>query len=881
MDPDTASKLHRRFTRDELFSIGPPPVYSGDHLNEISFPLGGIGTGCIGLSGTGGLRDFEIFNRPGVGTRFPKTFPVLRVREDGKGPVAIVLEGPVQRPYTPLDGGRYKANGEGFPHAAACRFTGTFPVARVAFETPSMPVRVSLEAWNPFIPSDADASGFPIAVLAYTVENTSVNPVEASIAWSMLNIVGFTKDDCLKTMIYGFHEPAGQFNNMAVHDGPLRGVVFGNFTHPDRHPLAGSMALLSPDGDAVSMMPRWKQGPWFSAQYHFWNQLKAHGELEPAPREQPPIPFTARPEAGVVAVKKSIPPGGSATFTFYISWYFPNFAKYWSGWLEEAPLDRCPTWLNHYATRFEDAVDVALTFHARAGYLRGKTMAFTGALFGSTLPVHVLDAVSSTIAILKTPTCLRLEDGTFYGWEGCHPSAGCCEGSCTHVWGYQQALPFLFPSLARSMHDANYAYNFVFPDAGALEFRIQLPLGFAHQSMKPCADGQLGGIMHVYREWKLSGDEAWLRKTWPLAKRALDFAWEGEEWDEHKTGVLRGFQHNTYDVDFEGPNPMCTCYYLGALAAAAEMAALTGDVAAAREYMAIHDRGRAWVDENLFNGEYYVQQYDGVATSGGTNQVGPGCLVDQLVGQQLALVAGIGRFLDKDNVISALSAIFKHNWRPDMRDHENGARLYAVNDEAATVICTWPKGGRPTIPFPYADEVMNGFEYQFAVHCIMEGLVEEGLAVVKSIRDRYDGRGRNPWNEFECGHHYARSMAAHGLLVALAGFEFDKGAGHVGFTPVVHQDRFKTFWSLDGAWGTYEQDASTGACIITLLHGQVTLHTVRLGMLAGAGRVAVVHGDSRVEAPVNARGVVTLEVPATVDEAASTTGGNRIRFEAC
>ncbi|MHA1697529.1 MAG: GH116 family glycosyl-hydrolase [Promethearchaeota archaeon] len=840
-----------QYEKGELFKRGPREPYQGKFLNQISFPLGGIGTGCIGLDGLGGLRDFEIFNRPNVGTRFPKIFPLIRTLVDGKeDPIARVLMGPMSRPYTPLDGGRFKANAEGFPHMDSCEFRGEFPFAWIDFKSDELPVSVSLEAYNPFIPSNADASSMPIAILTYHVKNITDSPVEASILWSFWNIVGFSKEDCIKNMLYGMHEPHGEFVNIIINDGDLTGVLFNNFKHGETHPLFGSIALVTPDSNdgEVTCTAYWKPGPWFSSHYHIWNYFKKHGGLEDFGGRP-----SSRPEAGAVAIKKFIRPGETKKFTFYITWYFPNFTKYWTGWLDEKPLEDCPSWKNYYATLFSDAFDVASRYHQNAEYYHETTMKFHDALFGSTLPTSVLDAISSNISILKTPTCIRLTDGTFYGWEGCHPTSGCCEGTCTHVWGYQQALPFLFPSLQRSVHNANYRYNFVFDDVGALEFRIQLPLGKAHHSWPmACADGQLGGVMHVYREWKISGDDDWLLSIWPSVKRALEFAWE--EWDPEKTGVLRGFQHNTYDVEFEGPNPMLTGYYLGALKAASEMAKFAGEDDKAREYLMIHEKGRKWVDDNLFNDEYYIQIYDPEKTHGGQFQVGPGCLIDQLVGQEIAEIAGLGRFIDEKHVKTTLKSIFKYNWRRNMRKHENGSRLYAVNDEAGTIICTWPKGGRPEIPFPYADEVMNGFEYQFATHCIIENLIEEGITIVKSIRDRYDGWGRNPWNEFECGHHYARSMASYGLLVAFSGFEYDKSAGYIGFDPVLYKDDFKTFWSLDGVWGVYEQKRDK--CMIEVLFGSIRLRKIKIAIFGGKKTVSVKWDDDSKEFKIDDSGLI-------------------------
>ncbi len=832
-----------KYSQDELFALGPQRVYRDKFLDQISFPLGGIGTGSVSLSGRGSLQDFEIQNRPNMGSKYPKTFAMIRCKQDGSEPICRVLEGPVPRPYTPVDGGTFHGNGEGFPHMDDCQFRGEYPFAWIDFQIASMPLQVTLEAYNPFIPSEPDASGFPAAILKYHVTNKDTSPVDVSIAWSMLNIVGVAPEESLKMRFINGFQPRGQFNNLVLDEGQVRGVLFGNNAWPESHARFGTIALTTPDaGAAVS--PSWKRIAWFNAHYALWNTFKATGKVA---RE--PSYISNTPEPGAVSIEKKIKPGETETFTFYITWHFPNFVKYWQGGDPENQ-DGKPRWKNHYATRFDDAFDVAGKLSSQEATLHAESKLFHDALFGSTLPPHVIDAVAANMAILKTTTCLRYEDGTFYGFEGCNCSTGCCEGSCTHVWGYQQALPFLFPSLERGMHDANYRFNFIVPEVGALNFRIQLPLGSGYTWIKPCADGQFGGIMHVFREWKICGDDKWLKGNWPFVKRALDFAFE--DWDEKKSGYLDNWQHNTYDVDFHGPNPMLTCYYLGALLAGAEMARATGDEKSAAEYIAIHERGKKWVDENLWNGEYYVQRLD--ANVAKEYQVGPGCLIDQLVGQEIARIAGLGNFLDRGHVKTALQSIFKYNWMPNMKSHENGARLYAVNDEAATIICTWPKGGRPDVMFPYADEVMNGFEYQFAVHCIIEGLLEEGLCVAKSIRDRYDGWGRNPWNEFECGHHYARSMASYGLLIALSGFEYDKGRGFLGFSPRVHQEKFRCFWSLDGVWGTYHQDLATGKGSIEILHGGIAVRELKLAWLANARGVEIKGPGNEQRVDVDASG---------------------------
>jgi len=835
-----------KYPHKELFACGPQKIYKGIYLNEISFPLGGIGTGSIGLSGRGSLKDFEIYNRPNIGSWFPKTFPMIRVKEKTKEPICRILEGPVQKPYTPQDGGLHHNNGEGFPHMDRVEFRGEYPYAWIDFYCNKMPIKVQLEAYNPFIPSDPDGSSYPAAILHYHVTNTSQEPIEVSILWSMLNLVGFSDSNRKKIRIASDYDIIGKFYNEFKENKNIHGIFFSNYDYNIDEYQYGSIALTTSDKD-VSYTRYWKQAPWFTPLYHIWNTFKDTGKVYETKRKP-----RNKSEAGAIVIKKNLSPNQTQTFTFYITWHFPNFVKYWQTDILVESLEGRPIWKNYYATLFDDAFDVADKLNTQESKLNEETRSFHDALFNSTYPPYVIDAIACNMSTLKTATCLRLTDGSFYGWEGCAASSGWCEGSCAHVWGYQQTLPFLFPSLERSMHELNYKYNFFYEDKGALGFRLQLPLGTTHPWKMPCADGQFGGIIHVYREWKISGKDEWLKSIWPKVKLALEYAWE--EWDENRTGVLHKMQHNTYDVEFFGPNPMLTCYYLGALRTGAEMAKYLGENATANEYMELYEKGRKWVDENLFNGEYYIQKYDPNVAK--VNQVGTGCLIDQLVGQQLVRITGLENFLNPKNIKTTLRSIFKYNWRLNMLEHENGARLYAVNDEAATVICTWPKNGRPKIPFPYADEVMNGFEYQFGIHCILEGLLKEGLTVIKSIRDRFDGYGRNPWDEFECGHHYARSMASYGALIALSGFEFDKGKSFLGFSPVINQNNFKTFWALDEAWGTYSQSEATAT--IDVLFGSITLQQLKISLFINCQNVKLITPTEQYIVKFDEKGILFL-----------------------
>jgi non-lysosomal glucosylceramidase len=839
----------KKTLQDRLFEIGPQRVYSGRHLDQIAFPVGGIGTGSVSLSGQGALRDWEIINRPNLGGKMPYTFPVIWAKAPGEEPVCRVLEGPPPPPHIGSGGGDPHANGEGFPHMDACTFRGEYPFAWMDFKSKKLPLQVTLEAWNPYIPSNPDDSGYPAAILTYTLTNRTKKTVETSLAWSVWNPVGSLGVSDNDRVFGNVEHGPGKNINTYYEGEKLRGLMLSSKKWKKSHPRYGELALLT-DAKNVTVMKYWSREGWFTPRHDFWDNFSASGILPD--HDYGPTP-EGQSTAGALGVRVRLRPGQTKQIPFYFTWYFPNFEKYW----HQADPAACgcdttqeakPVWKNYYATQFKSAGDAAEKLHADRKRLYTETMRFHDALFGSTLPRQVLDAVSSQMAILKTTTCLRLEDGTFYGWEGCTPGCGCCEGSCTHVWNYQQALPFLFPSLERSMRSADYRYNM--RKDGSLGFRIQLPPGAPPNDFLPCADGQMGGILKAYRDWKICGDDNWLRSIWPAMKRSLEFAWK--DWDPEKSGLMTGIQHNTYDIEFHGPNPMMGCFYLGALLAASEIAAYFGETEKAEEYRAVYESGRARMEADLYNGSYYIQQYD--PEKAPIHQFGKGCLSDQVLGQWIASLAGLGYLLEPKRIRKTLESIFRHNWRADLSDHANAQRVYALNDEAGLLLCSWPEGGRPAVPFVYSDEVWTGIEYHVASHLIMEGRVREGLAVVKGARDRHDGIKRNPWDEFECGRHYARAMSSWGLLLALSGFSYDRGLGAIGFAPKIQPENFRCFWSLDGVWGVYRQQKNRAE--LEVLHGEIALTRLDLACFTGCGKVSAAVGSRKVNAVIDPHGSV-------------------------
>lgn len=852
------------YTSRELTRRGPQRVFTGDALNEIAFPIGGIGTGSISLSGRGELTDWQIYNKPAVGHRPNLTFFSLWAKK-GKSPsVFRVLEG---RLAPPFQGDRWEKPStgpaqrfaSGLQRMETCSFTGAYPFGEVRLKDKAVPVDVTIEGWNPFIPTHEDDSSIPVAIFHVTLKNTTRETVQATLALNAQNQIGWPE--------------FGQSENEWFEEKDLRGFSFTTRRYAPDHPRYGTMVVATP-WKKVTYLTQWLRHGWFDPLHHFCNTFAKTGRFDDGQKKTDEPSCNNWGDVSSIGLRVTLKPGATERLPILIAWHMPWHERYWrqpSGCDCKDGECGAPKWKNYYATVWKDALDVARYTNNHLDQLESETRGFHKALFSSSYPDHVLDAASSQMSILKTTTCLRLEDGTFYGWEGCGPNSGCCEGTCTHVWNYAQAMPYLFPRLEKSIRSSDYRINLRDED-GHMQFRMPLPLGeTADHGFHAAADGQLGGILKVYREWLISGDDAFLREVWPAVQRSLEYAWVA--WDKKKSGLITETHHNTYDIEFHGPEPMAQTFYLAALRAGEEMARHLGDTKKADQYRAVFEKGSAAMDKQLWNGSYYEQKIPAKATT--KYQYGKGCLSDMMIGQWYAAMLGLGHLVKKDRVKKSLAEIFKANWRGSLLDHENPQRVYALNDEAGLLLCSWPKGGRVPFPFVYSDEVWCGIEYQVASHLIYEGLVEEGLAVVKGVRDRHDGVRRNPWNEFECGNYYARSMASWAVLLALAGFRYSAPERCLGFDPRLGAEDFRSFFSVDSGWGVYAQKRAKSRATVTVEIHRGTLALDRIDIASALTglrnpEVAVRMGRRQIPATVK-KGVVTFSETIQITPGAALT----------
>lgn len=822
-------------------------IYENEYLNEISFPLGGIGTGSIGLTGSGRLQDFEIFNRPSKGSTNGYSGFAVKATVNGKTYTKILC-GDVTKDFT----GVYKKSFyhgfgygptsntfAGFPHFKNVSFKGEFPIAEITFTDPDFPGKVILRAFNPFIPLDSFNSSIPCAIFDIVYENT-------------------TADDVSFTSAFMFGTPFEVSENTAFESEGFKGIKLTNKGTAVDEIGYGDLSVAS--SREAFLQKYWFRGAWSDGIVTFWNEFSDKGLTD---RNYETV---GKHDNCTVASNITVNCGKCGETSYVVSWNVPNCYNYWAECKDENGKHK--TWKNYYATVFKDSTQSAVYVLKNLEMLRNKTEIYKNELFASTLDKAVIDAASATVSVIKSPTVSRLENGEFYGFEGCHELAGSCEGTCQHVWNYAYALCFLFPDLERSIRDVEQKYATA-PD-GRTNFRVKLPLGRDMGEFRACVDGQMGSVIKIYREWKISGDRAWLENKWDTVVSILEYAWSEanpDAWDRDKDGVMEGRQHHTLDMELFGPSSWLQSFYLAALKAASEMAKYLGYEDKAKEYTELFEKGKAWSDENLFNGEYFIQKVDlndrsiierydvgstmqySSALSAYWNaerneikyQIGEGCEIDQMCGQWHANILGLGEIFDNKKTKMAVESLYKNNYKTTMRGFTNPWRIFALNDEASTIICDYPEGKyKPFIPIPYCEESMHGFEYQAGGLMISEGYIKEGLDVVKAVRARYNGSNRNPWNEIECGSNYARSMASFALLPIFSGFIFDMPNKKIGFAPIEDKDYFRCIWSLDCAFGNVEY--AKESVKINIVFGKLPIKELALPKLTKAPKKLVIDG---------------------------------------
>ena len=583
-------------------------MYSGQYLDEVAMPLGGIGTGTVSVGGRGDLRDWEIMNRGALGylPAFKLVLPTIAngpffalyySRGDSAGNIRV-LEGPVPAREYSGDWGADAVN-SGFPRFQRTRFAAAYPLAQVQFEHDDVPLDVRLEAFNPLIVGNADKSGIPVAVLRYVLTNNSAEALEAAVVGMVPNYIG--ADGWTGA-------PNNNVNEFRAGES-VTGIYMTSEGVDSLDVNWGTMALTTSTPGTVTYRTSWAQLGWNWTFREFWDDFIADGELT----DHPDTAHVIQTPPATLAVKVDLEPGQRRAVTFFLTWHFPN-RRAWDHGVHHAGAFGGPEIVgNHYATLYEDAWAVAEQTEARLEELEAETVQFVRALVESDAPDVLKEAGLFNLNNLRSQTVFRTADGLPYGFEGtgsiqgtkigASTSSGWGFGTCFHVWNYESTTPFLFGDLSLKFREVEFLHSV--NEDGGMSYRVGLPIeSRGRRFQNRAADGQMGTLIKMYRDWQLSGDDEMLETWWPNIRKAMSFAWTGE-WDQDKDGVMEGSQHNTMDINYLGPNPQMAGWYLGALRASEEMARHVGDDAFADEVRDLFERGSVWIDENIFNGEYY------------------------------------------------------------------------------------------------------------------------------------------------------------------------------------------------------------------------------------------------------------------------------------
>lgn len=572
-------------------------IYQAGYLNRLAFPIGGIGAGMFCLEGTGAISHLSIRNRPEIFNE-PSLFAAIEVKGIKNG--VKVLEGSV--PDWKIFGQRGSGNGDagstyGLPRFINAEFETKFPYGNVTLRDSDLPLKVKITGWSPFIPTDEDSSSLPVGALEYSFKNTGPQTIEAVFSFNTKNFVASDRE---------------AVNNIR----PCKNGFVLNQEGTKEKPFLKSSFAIFTDNNNTIVDHCWFRGGWWDPLTMAWNDVK-EGKLnarEPVEKDAP---------GASLFVPFSLAPGASKTVKLLVSWYTPLTTLHIGEVTKDEkkncdPASGCcagPSDLGvangkknpsadyspWYSSQFKNIDEVIEYWTNNYKELSQKTKLFSDSFYKSSLPSEVMEAVAANLTIIKSPTVLRQYDGRLWNWEGCGDDGGCCHGSCTHVWNYAQAMPHLFPTLERSLRNTEFCENQNV--AGHQGFRANLPISPLKHDFYAAADGQLGGIMKVHRDWRISGDNDWLARIYPMVKVSMDYCIT--TWDPRDKGIVEEPHHNTYDIEFWGPDGMCTSFYLGALTSIIEMGSyLKKEVG---RYKTLFQKGKQYLETKLYNGEYFTR----------------------------------------------------------------------------------------------------------------------------------------------------------------------------------------------------------------------------------------------------------------------------------
>ncbi|MEO5592719.1 MAG: GH116 family glycosyl-hydrolase [Chitinophagaceae bacterium] len=783
-----------------LYNRGSVTTYlkSRNELQYIGMPVGGINCGMLYAGGDGRLWLWDIFNETHEGVE-TKT---IKWSEDGKDlrdvhsrDGACYVE-PAKN-IRPLDQGfaiKIETGGKSIikkleeQYWDEISFEATYPVATVHYRDAQLPLEIKLEMYSPFIALDEFNSGLPATVLSFSIKNTGTEICHVTILGWLENkaAIHSAKEDLHERVNTSFKQ-----KKLAAVQGTVRSKAGSSFRLQQLADFGSlCIASLNDNSTAITNIALPVDAATFAA-------INNTETIKTIPEKL----------TGAVTHQYQLLPGKQIQSDFLISWHFPN-----------AKIEGVQGSGRFYQTAFNNALSVASYIEKKLETLSAQTKLFKQTWYDSTLPWWFLERSFLNISTLATTTCHRFSSGRFWAWEG----TGACPGNCTHVWQYAQAVGRVFPALEKDTRERVDLGISLLADGG-ISFR-------AESESRPAIDGQAGTILRFYREHQMSADNTFLQSNWYNIKKTIQFVINK---DKNGDGMEDTPLENTLDAIWDGEIAWIVGLCIAAVKAGQLMAEEMNDDAFAAVCNSYVSKGSRNMEEQLFNGEYFIHQPDAVSGRkklGGYNT----SHIDQVFGQSWAFQLGLGRILNKEKTVSALRSLWKYNFTTDVGPYiikHRGGRPYALAGEGGMIMNTNPK--KETAPYGtdvswqagYFHECMSGFEHQVASHLMAESMVDEALILTRTIHDRYHAVKRNPFNEIECSDHYARAMASYGTFITACGFEYHGPKGYLKFAPKMSAQHFKAPFITAMGWGSFEQKKEAGqfTAILDLKYGSLML----------------------------------------------------------
>ena len=787
------------------------------HKPRSGVALGGLGCGWFELRQDGTFQNWGIFNnRPaGRGRHFtwdPNTvlFFLVRYQEEGREPRICLLQIEPGHGAAAIEGHEFQYIFPWLGGVDRIRYEATVPFIDLDFEERSMPLRVKLRAWSPFIPGDEKNSSLPVAFFDFSIESTSERPVDVSILATMRNCVGYET----KAKAYSARTLDGEgwrMFEMSCENMDPSLSSYGSMGVASLHPDSTAWVAWAHPHPYYEQLLRCRELPEV-------NDLAGRNGVDPATGK-----LLAKTECfstigRTVTLGKS---GEKFAHSFAATWDFPNrYARVVGdkdggpiGYLEGNQLleqsDVVPHIEGHYYSNFfSSASDVASYAISHREYLKREAERFHQAFYDATLPGYLLDQVNSQLNTFRTSSWFT-KQGDFGILEGLSPTQSFAGLATTDVAMYGGvATASLFPNLEKAVIRAHIrfqnpngavchslAQNFREMDPReANAKRLDMPGQFAYMALRA----------GLYDE-----DRVFLSEVWPAVKRALDYVLRERDRNGDLLPDMEGVMCSYDNFPMFGVAPYVATQWLAAISAAVLAAKLLGDAEAETRYAGVLERGSEALEAATWNGAYFRLSSEGTPDEG--------CLTDQIIGHWAVQQIGLPSFLKPEHVAKAIRSILAMNFKPDQ-----GLRN-----------CQWPGDGflhavADDCWVDQANTCWTGVELAFASMLIYEGFVEDGFQVVKNVDDRYRRFGMY-WDHQEFGGHYFRAMSAWAVLPAALGFTMRDGV--ITFDPKVEVRPCCLLFVTPHGYGHYRAD--DGEISLHVLSGSLRAREIRIRKPAG------------------------------------------------